>query len=162
MMIPKNFIPDKTRKVKIKDLGKKSFRQKSFMMKNLEDLVIDEKVFNYASKEIKNCPLNPSNLKYFGVNPASVKGILNIEYLQYGYCSTILLLEYSSKEKLKKDFPKILEKGIRKYNEIEKFVQTFMFRDNIAIFINPFLREKAVPYYRRLGFKQLDCAFQGK
>lgn len=153
-MIPKNFIPGKNRKLKMKKLEKPK-------KLSLSELIIDETELGYNNKALDQPPLNQNVLVWMGVTPDFVKETLWITY-HYGNCPDIMLIEYNSKTDLEKDLIKIFEKGINMYNEIEKVYQTFMFKDDIAIFISPHLREKAVPYYRNLGFKQLECILKGK
>lgn len=155
-MIPKNFVPEKKGKLKIKYLEKQLPKENK-----LEELVIDEKIFSCMSKKIYTS-LHISDLKYFGITPELIKNVINVRYNHYGFNPIILLIEYKSKNDLKKELPKIFERGIEDYSEIEKFSQTFMFKNDIAIFIEHSLTEKAVPYYKKLGFKRLKCIFKGE
>lgn len=136
---------------------------------DIESVIMEESFVDCTKKHIENWDVAYPSLINLGVNIGHIDKAIHVTYydenrMEFGKYGvgpskyTINLIEYHSKNILDKDLESLFDKGVEFYLSKDKFMERFLFKDKIAIYIDgnkPFIK-KSVNYYRGLGFKQLS------
>jgi len=151
MKLPKAFIPEDLKGINIK-ISKKHRNQRGNI--NSLEYIIPKEILGFKKREEHKPIFVGDVVLKGGVDTKSLKKTAVVWYNM----ERMVLLQYKTETHLLNNLKNIFENGLVLYsgNKI-KFTKRFLFKDDISVYLDggeKFVKE-LIPYYRKLGFKQL-------